>query len=87
MWVKICGNTNLEDAMLAAELGADAVGFVFAESKRQVTPEQVAAITPHLPAGVERVESSILTTRRKSPRQRRSPDSRPYNSMAGWTRT
>jgi len=55
MWVKICGNTNLADAALAAELGADAVGFVFAESKRQVTPAQVAAITPHLPAKVERV--------------------------------
>ena len=55
MWVKICGNTNLKDAALAAELGADAVGFIFAESKRQVTTEQVAAITPHLPAGVEKV--------------------------------
>ncbi len=55
MWVKICGNTNLEDAALAAELGADAVGFVFAPSKRQVTRDQVAAITPYLPPGVERV--------------------------------
>jgi phosphoribosylanthranilate isomerase len=55
MWVKICGNTNLEDAALAVELGADAVGFVFAASPRRVTPEQVAAITRHLPAGAERV--------------------------------
>jgi phosphoribosylanthranilate isomerase len=53
MWVKICGNTNLEDAQLAAELGADAVGFVFAPSRRQVTAAEVARITPHLPEGVE----------------------------------
>ncbi len=55
MWIKICANTNLEDAKLAAELGADAVGFVFARSPRQVTPAQAAAITPYLPANVERI--------------------------------
>jgi phosphoribosylanthranilate isomerase len=55
MWVKICANTNLEDALLAAELGADALGFVFAESKRRVTAAQVALITPHLPDGIEKV--------------------------------
>jgi phosphoribosylanthranilate isomerase len=54
MWVKICGNTNLTDAKLAIDLGADALGFVFAESKRRVTPEQVKAITLQLPAHVER---------------------------------
>lgn len=55
MWVKICGNTNLDDALLAVDAGADAVGFVFAQSKRQVTADQVAAITKHLPANVERI--------------------------------
>jgi len=53
MWIKICANTNLEDAQLAAELGADAVGFVFAPSSRQVTAAEVARITPHLPEGIE----------------------------------
>jgi phosphoribosylanthranilate isomerase len=53
MWIKICANTNLEDALLAAELGADAVGFVFAPSSRQVTAAQVSEITPHLPEGLE----------------------------------
>jgi len=55
MFVKICANTNLEDALLAVELGADAVGFVFGESKRRVNSEEVAEITPALPAGVEKV--------------------------------
>lgn len=55
MWTKICANTTLADAQLAAELGADAVGFVFAPSKRQVQAAQVATITPHLPSSVEKV--------------------------------
>jgi len=55
MWIKICANTSLEDAQLAVALGADALGFVFAPSKRRVTAEQVARITPHLPSAVERV--------------------------------
>jgi phosphoribosylanthranilate isomerase len=55
MWIKICANTNLDDALRAAELGADAVGFVFAKSKRQVTPEQVAEITSGLPEAVTKV--------------------------------
>jgi phosphoribosylanthranilate isomerase len=55
LWIKICANTSLEDALLAVEAGADAVGFVFAPSPRQVTAAQVAAITPHLPASVEKI--------------------------------
>lgn len=55
MWVKICANTNVDDAQLAASFGADAVGFVFAPSKRQVSVEQVAAITSQLPSSVEKV--------------------------------
>jgi len=61
MWVKICANTNLADALLAVEAGADAVGFVFAESKRRVTVAQVARITSGLPESVEKV--GVFTTR------------------------
>jgi len=55
LWIKICANTSLEGAMLAADSGADAVGFVFAPSPRRVTAEQVAAIIPNLPAELEKI--------------------------------
>ena len=55
LWIKICANTSLKDALIAAEAGADAVGFVFAPSPRQVTPAQAAAIVPHLPAALEKI--------------------------------
>jgi phosphoribosylanthranilate isomerase len=48
--VKICGITSLEDARMAVQAGADALGFIFVEkTPRFVTPEQVAAIVRRLP--------------------------------------
>ena len=49
MFVKICGVTNEDDALLAVAMGADAVGFVFAPSPRQVHPETVRDIVKRLP--------------------------------------
>lgn len=62
LWIKICGNTSFEDAVLAAETGADAVGFVFATSPRQITPEQVSAIVPRLPSGLEKIGVFVNST-------------------------
>jgi phosphoribosylanthranilate isomerase len=55
-WVKICGITNLEDALVAVEAGADAVGFVFYEkSPRRMTVEVTRAITKRLPENIDKV--------------------------------
>ena len=47
--VKICGNTRVEDIQLAAQLGADYLGFIFAESKRRISIESARALVHSLP--------------------------------------
>lgn len=49
MFVKICGITSEEDALLAVAMGADALGFIFAPSPRQVTAETAGDIAKRLP--------------------------------------
>jgi phosphoribosylanthranilate isomerase len=58
-WTKICGTTNLADAMLAVSAGADAVGFVFAPSPRQIHPEAAAEIIAALPAQVAKIGVTV----------------------------
>jgi phosphoribosylanthranilate isomerase len=53
--IKICGITNPADALKAAEMGAHALGFIFAPSPRQVSPETAASIIRELPAFVQTV--------------------------------
>jgi phosphoribosylanthranilate isomerase len=52
VFVKICGTTNEEDALLATALGADALGFIFAPSTRQVTAQQARDVVRRLPTDV-----------------------------------
>ena len=49
MFVKICGITNEDDALLAVALGADAIGFIYAPSVRQVAVQKVYDITRRIP--------------------------------------
>jgi phosphoribosylanthranilate isomerase len=65
---KFCGITRHRDALLAAELGVDALGFVFAPSPRQIQPERARRIIAALPPFVRTVgvfvDEDVRTVRR-----------------------
>jgi len=54
-WIKICGTTCVEDALSSIGAGADALGFIFAPSKRRITPQQAQQIIAALPEEVEKI--------------------------------
>ena len=53
--IKICGITNGKDALLAAKLGADVLGFIFADSPRKITSEKAKSIIYDLPPFIKTV--------------------------------
>lgn len=53
--IKICGITNLQDAFRACDLGADAVGFIFAKSPRRISPQIAERIIKKLPPYISTV--------------------------------
>lgn len=61
-WVKICGTTNLRDAEMSVAAGADALGFIFAPSPRQVSMAQAAEIVAALPNEIEKIGAFVNQT-------------------------
>lgn len=53
-WIKICGITNLDDALATIDAGANALGFILATSTRRVTPQTAAEIIAALPPSIEK---------------------------------
>ncbi|MGR3764657.1 phosphoribosylanthranilate isomerase [Rossellomorea sp. NS-SX7] len=53
--VKVCGIQDLEAARWAVDAGADAVGFIFADSRRRISVEKAAAISDSIPEGILKI--------------------------------
>jgi phosphoribosylanthranilate isomerase len=53
--IKLCGITNIDDALMGCDLGVDALGFIFADSPRRVTPEAAARIAAATPPFIKKI--------------------------------
>ncbi len=61
--VKVCGIRRLEEARWAVEAGADAIGFVFADSKRKIDIDTAAYICTHLPENILKIGVFVNSSR------------------------
>lgn len=64
LWVKVCGLTTSAAVEAAVDAGVDAVGFVFAESKRKVTPQLAAELARGVPEHIARVAVMLHPSQR-----------------------
>ena len=62
MFIKICGLKTEAAVQAAVDAGADALGFVFADSPRKVSPEHAAALSKGLPKGIAKVAVMLRPT-------------------------
>jgi len=65
LWVKVCGLTTPEAVAAAVDAGVDAVGFVFAESKRRVSPLRAAELARDVPGHIVRVAVMLHPSQRE----------------------
>ncbi len=63
--IKVCGITNLKDALFAHSLGVDMLGFVFAKSERKLTPEDASKIIDEIPPSTLTVGVFVNETEKK----------------------
>lgn len=65
LWVKVCGLTTPAAVAAAVDAGVDAVGFVFAESKRRVTPQRAVELARDVPRHIARVAVMLHPSQRE----------------------
>lgn len=65
LWVKVCGLTTAAAVAAAVDAGVDAIGFVFAESKRKVTPQRAAELARDVPKHIVRVAVMLHPSQRE----------------------
>ena len=83
-WVKICGTTSLADAQMSVAAGADALGFIFAASPRQIDADAAAEIVKAVSGEVETI--GVFVNESPSSGRGDRPPGWPVRSTVTWRR-